>query len=113
MPRSAPTGLALLALALLAGCAQTDATASLPSVEAAIAPNIADRPEGRARDICRNEAQANLLTVLAVRDLRPVSGSGGQVIGTDMILTVRQGPTVSDIRCSFTDASRRAVLSEV
>ena len=104
---------ALIALTLLAACAQTESGAPLPPVTAAYAANVADTAEGHARDACRNAAQVQLLNVLSVSDVRPVSGSGGMRIGTDMILRVSQGGTMSDIRCSFTDSSRLTVLSEV
>ena len=104
---------ALIAFMLLAACAQTEPGAPLPPVTAAFAPNVADTFEGHARDACRNAAQVQLLNVLAISDVRPVSGSGGARIGTDMILRVSQGGTMSDVRCSFTDNSRLTVLSEV
>jgi hypothetical protein len=108
MPRPA-----LAALVLLAACAQTDAGAPLPTAEAAVAANVAETREGHARDACRNAVQVEGLTVLAITEVRSVTGSGGMVIGSDVILRASRGGTVMDVRCSFTEASRTAVLSEV
>ena len=99
---------ALIALALLAACAQGDPGAPLPDVTASVAPNIASTPEGHARDACRNAAQVQRLTVLSISDVRPIGSSG-----TDMVLRVSQGGAVSDLRCSCADATRLTELSPV
>ena len=79
--------LAPLALAACAGAPDVPPTALLDT------GLIATNPEGHARDLCRNAAQANGLSVLAISDVVVADG------GVEMLLDVSDEGARSTQRC--------------
>lgn len=61
-----------------------------------------------AERACVQQAQAQGLDVRVVTQSRPVSGSGGIVVGRDVVLTVQQGGEVYDVRCNYSNESTEA-----
>ncbi|MBF2050980.1 MAG: hypothetical protein EDM05_009485 [Leptolyngbya sp. IPPAS B-1204] len=68
---------------------------------------------GRAREACRNQAEQQRLTVNQVVSTMPISGSGGQMIGSDVILNVSRGGNTYDVRCTYDNASRSATIANL
>lgn len=68
---------------------------------------------GRARETCSNQAKQQLLNVRRIVSTTPVSSGSGQMIGSEVILTVsRQGATYN-VRCLYDNISRAAIISNV
>jgi hypothetical protein len=68
---------------------------------------------GRAREVCRTQAEQQLLTVNRVVSTMPISGSGGQMIGSEVILNVSRAGSTYDVRCNYDNASRAATISNL
>ncbi|MBF2050972.1 MAG: hypothetical protein EDM05_009385 [Leptolyngbya sp. IPPAS B-1204] len=68
---------------------------------------------GRAREACATQAQQQLLTVNNVVSTTPVTGSGGRMIGSEVILNVSRGGETYDVRCSFDNATRTATIASI
>lgn len=68
---------------------------------------------GRAREACTNQSRNQGLTVNRVISTKPINGSGGRMIGSDVILNVsRQGSTY-DVQCRYDNVSRGATISSI
>lgn len=90
------------------------AAAGLPLFPSAYAQiNEQEFQMGRAREACRNQAEQQLLTVNRVVSTMPVSGSGGQMIGSEVILNVSRTGSTYDVRCNYDNASRSATISNL
>lgn len=68
---------------------------------------------GRAREACRNQAVEQSLTVNSVVSTMPISGSGGQMTGSEVILNVSRGGSTYDVRCNYDNASRAATIANL
>jgi hypothetical protein len=68
---------------------------------------------GRAREACTTQAQQQLLTVNNIVSTTPVSGSGGRMVGSEVILNVTRRGETYDVRCSFDNASRTATIASI
>lgn len=65
---------------------------------------------GRAREACTKQAQQQLLSVNRVISTNPINGSGGRMIGSEVVLSVtRQGATYT-VQCRYDNASRSASI---
>jgi hypothetical protein len=67
---------------------------------------------GRARTACREQAEQQLLTVNSIVTTIPVS-SGGQMIGSEVLLNVSRSGSTYDVRCDYDNASRVATISNL
>ncbi len=61
-----------------------------------------------AERACVQQAQEQGLDMRVVSESRPVSGAGGIVVGRDVVLTVRSGGEVYDVRCSYSNETGEA-----
>ncbi len=68
---------------------------------------------GRAREACRNQAEQQSLTLNRVVSTMPISGSGGEMIGSEVILNVSRSGSTYDVRCSYDNASRSATIANL
>lgn len=81
----------------------------LPHANAQITPQ--EFQMGRAREACRNQAQQQRLTFNRVVSTEPISGSGGKMIGSEVILNVSRAGSTYDVLCTYDNASRSATIS--
>ncbi len=66
---------------------------------------------GRAREACTRKARQQLLTVNRIVSTTPISGSGGHMIGSDVLMLVsRSGSTYNQL-CRYDNTSRTATFS--
>lgn len=68
---------------------------------------------GRAREACTNQAQKQLLTVNRVVSTTPIGGSGGRMIGSEVLLSVSRKGATYDVKCRYDNASRAATISSL
>jgi hypothetical protein len=68
---------------------------------------------GRAREACRNQAEQQVLSVNRVVSTMPISGSGGQMIGSEVILNVSRSGSTYDVRCNYDNSSRTATITNL
>lgn len=66
----------------------------------------------RARETCRNTAQTDLITVLAVAEPQPLLDGAGRRVGSEISMTVRQGRATGTTVCRYLDATGEATLSQ-
>jgi hypothetical protein len=66
----------------------------------------------RAREVCRNTVQADLITVLSVAEPQPLLDTAGRRVGTEIGMTVRQGRNTGTAVCRYLDATGEATLSQ-
>ena len=104
---------ALVALALLAACAQTPSDPAVASADKVPQPTVTDRSEGRARELCRAAVQTERFTVMEVVEVSPATAGGGQRTGTELTLRIKRLGDERVVRCAFTDATGRVVLDEI
>lgn len=68
---------------------------------------------GRAREACTNQAKTQLLTVNRVVSTQPIGGSGGNMIGSEVILNVTRKGSTYDVKCNYDNTSRVATISSI
>ncbi|MCU0526039.1 MAG: hypothetical protein MUF72_14545 [Elainella sp. Prado103] len=68
---------------------------------------------GRARETCRNQAEQQLLTFNQVISTMPITGSGGQMTGSEVIMNVSRSGSSYDVRCDYDNATRTAIISNL
>lgn len=106
----------LTSATILTGVIATTTGLMLPRVSAqTIHAQISEQEfqMGRAREACRTQAEQQLLTVNRVVSTMPVSGSGGQMIGSEVILNVSRGGSTYDVRCNYDNTSRAATIANL
>lgn len=68
---------------------------------------------GRAREACIAEAQRQQLGFNQVVTTIPISNSSGQMIGSDVVMSVNRDGRVYDVSCNFDNASESATISNL
>ncbi|NJN87087.1 MAG: hypothetical protein HC881_13330 [Leptolyngbyaceae cyanobacterium SL_7_1] len=68
---------------------------------------------GRAREACIAQAQQQQLLFNSVVTTIPISNSSGQMIGSDVVMSVSRNGRVYDVSCSFDHASGSATIVDL
>jgi hypothetical protein len=83
----------------------------LPHVNAQM--NEQEFQVGRAREACINQAQKQILTFNKVISTTPIPGSGGRMIGSELMLNVSRAGSTYNVRCRYDNASKVATISSM
>lgn len=83
----------------------------LPPATAQITPE--EFQMGRAREACIAQAQQQQLMFNSMVTTIPISNSNGQMVGSDVVMSVSQNGRVYDVSCSFNQASGSATISNL
>jgi len=84
--------------------------AVLPAAQAGTDVGDEEFQLGRARETCQQQAGRQGLTFNRVVESHSVTGSGGRMIGADVIMSVTRGGQTYNVRCQYDNMSRVATI---